>query len=199
MKENFKNICGVIAIISTILIINYWAISFSSQPVSYPADFYGTSEEVPLEEFLSYAKENNFSIYLPTKFPKGFIITAIYLKREPFIAIVVYSNEENKDYKTSGFTIEISHINPKYIPTLLELQALDESSQYIYAKEINNWTVMIHEHASIGGNPETKAKFGDYGLIAQVWIDCIEYLYCIPLLSKQDEISQIIETMVQIV
>ncbi len=113
--------------------------SISSTPSNFlkPPDIYGTSSEVSLEMMLETAKNYNLSIYLPNEVPKNLELTAIYLKESPFIAIVVYSAESNKDYKTAELTIEIAPVDLKWIPTYSELQSEAAESQDKTAMEIN--------------------------------------------------------------
>ncbi len=189
MNKNQKNI--TIAIIMTIglLIVASWSIS-SIFPgiISEPADFYGTSKEVSLDEMIEVADKNNLSIRLPSELPKNLELTAIYLKESPFIAIVVYSAKGNKDYITAELTIEIAPVDPKWIPTYNELQSEAEESKEKTAMEINTWPVIIHENADIGGGSEKRELYGDFTLLVNLWIDEIGYLYCAPTLTINDAI-----------
>jgi len=195
MEKNSKKIMLSLIVVLIILILNSWALNLSIKPVSSIVDFYGTSEEVSLKEFLNYASENNLSIYLPNKLPSNnFNMTAIYLKRGPFIAIIVYSTEGNKDYKTAEFTIEMSSVNPDRIPTFSDLQIEAEKSQDIIAMEINNWPIIIYEHA-YNGHPEFRKKYGEYTLIAYFWIEQVCYSMGAPTLNNAMDLIPIIESM----
>ena len=113
--------------------------SISSTPSNFskPLVIYGTSREVSLEMMLETAKNYNLSIYLPREVPKNLELTSIYLKESLFIAIVVYSAESNKDYKTAELTIEIAPVDLKWIPTYSEPQSEAAESQDKTAMEIN--------------------------------------------------------------
>jgi len=148
-----------------------------------PADFYGTSREVSLEEMVEVAKRFDLSINLPNYLPNNLELTAIYLRDSSFLAIVVYSAEGNKDYKTAELGIQISPSLPEIIPTYAELVSEAEASEYKTALEINNWPVLINERADWGGNEESREKYGDYTLLVRVWIDGMEYNIGAPTLN----------------
>lgn len=120
--------------------------------------------------------------------PKNPELTAIYLKESPFIAIVVYSADGIKDYKSAELTIEIAPVDPKWIPTYSELQSEAAESQDKTAMEINTWPVMIHENADVGGNSEKREKYGDYTLLVNIWIEEINYLLNAPTLNINDAV-----------
>ena len=190
MNKNQKNMITALIMTLGVLIIASWFINSTSPGmVSEPANFYGTSKEVSLDEMKEVADKSNFSLFLPFNLPKNLVLTAIYLKESPFIAIVVYSANNNKDYITAEFTIEIAPVNPKWIPTFDELQSEAEQSPDKTALKINTWSVMIYENADIGGNSEKRELYGDFTLLVNLWIDDIGYLYCAPTLTVNDAIS----------
>jgi len=123
-----------------------------------PLDFYGTSKEVNINEFTNYTKKNEIVVYLPSDLPNKFEMTAIYLKESPFIAIVVYSAESNKDYKTAELTIQISPTAS--IPTFNELSSNINNPEFEKVFEINGWPVLVNERASSGGEISFIAKCG---------------------------------------
>lgn len=166
------------------------SIPISSEPTtkSEPPDFYGTSKEVTFEEMIEVANKYELSIYLPTDLPKNLQLVTIYLKESPFIAIIVYSAEGNRDYKTAELTLEIAPVDPKWIPTFSELQSEAEKSEDITAREINTWPVKIHENADIGRNSESRDKYGDYTLLIYTWIEDMNYVYFAPTLNFEETI-----------
>jgi hypothetical protein len=177
-----------------LVIILSVATSVKPSIISKPPDFYGTSKEVTLEEMTGVANENDISIYLPESLPKDLKLTAVYLKESPFIAILVYSAEGNKDYKSAELTLEIAPVGPKWIPIFNELQSEAEKSPDKTAIQINNWPVLIHENADAGGNTEQIEKYGQYTLLINIWIENIGYSYNASTLTTQNAISMI-ETM----
>lgn len=160
-----------------------------------PADFYGCSKEVSLNELIEVANKSNFSLYLPCELPNSLELITTYLKETPFIAIVVYSAEGNKDYKTAELAIEIAP--SPCSPTYEELVAQTENSEYETALMINGWPVLVNEHASAGGNEEFRQKYGAYSLLVMTWIDGMQYLISCPTLSPEEAI-QLIENMILI-
>lgn len=158
-----------------------------------PPDFYAVSKEVSLTEMLTVADNNNISLYLPSELPKNLNLTAIYLKEGNFIAIVVYSAEGNKDYKTAEFGIEIAHIGIEQSPTFEELQSRAKKSENETALEINGWPILVLEKASCS-YPERREKYGDYQRTVRVYIEGIRYSFGAPTLTT-DEMIQIIQNM----
>lgn len=55
--------------------------------------------------------------------------------------------------------------------------------------------MIIYENADIGGSDEKRAKFGDYTLLVNLWIDNIGYTFSAPTL-KIDEAVSIVESIV---
>lgn len=152
--------------------------------ISSPSDFYGTSKEVNINEFTTYLEKNNITVYLPSDLPHHFEMTAIYLKESPFIAIIVYSAESNKDYKTAELTIQIS---PSIsIPTLNELSSNIQNPEFEKVFEINGWPVLINERASSGGEISFIAKYGEYTYLTMVWIEENQYLINSPTLITEE-------------
>ncbi len=195
MDTKQKNL--MIALIMTLGFCIVASLSINSSTLrinAEPPDFYQTSKEVSLEEMIEIANKNDLLIYLPSELPGNLKITAIFLKESPFIAIVVFSAESNKDYITAELTIEIAPVNPKWVPSYNELQSEAEMNQDKTALEINTWPVMIHENADIGGHFERRAKFGDYTLLVNLWIYNIGYIFCAPTL-KFNEAVVTIESM----
>lgn len=156
---------------------------------SIPADFYGTSKEVSLNEMIEFAIIYNISIYLPFTLPSNLSLTAIYLKESPFIAIVVYSAEDNKDYKTAELTIQLASIHSGFIPTYDQLISQVEDSEFESALEINGWPVKVNEKANSGGDPEFREKYGDYTLLVWVWIEEVGYTINAPTLETEDVVQ----------
>jgi len=159
---------------------------------SEPADFYGTSKEVSLEEMANVANKFNLSIYLPSELPDNFELTTIYLKDGPFIAIVVYSAEGNKDYKTAELGIQITPSDSP--PTYNELVSIANESEYKMALEINDWPVLIDERKFITTNEDFKKKYGDYTLLMKFWIEGMRYNIGAPTLNVATAI-QLVENM----
>jgi len=157
-----------------------------------PPDFYGTSEEVNINEFTNYTKKSEIVVYLPSDLPNKFEMTAIYLKESPFIVIVVYSAESNKDYKTAELTIQISPATSS--PTYNELSSNINNPEYEKAFEINGWPVLVNERASSGGDSSFIAKYGEFTLLTMIWIEGNTYIINSPTLIT-DEITVLAENM----
>jgi hypothetical protein len=177
----------VIASLTTVSIM----MTITHPIISEPADFYGTSKKVSLEEMVTVANQNNISIYLPNTLPHTLELTAIYLKESPFVAIMVYSSEVNKDYKTAELTLQIASVDPNLIPTYAELQSEAEKSPDENALQINNWPILIQENAYAGGNRERIEKYGEYTMLINIWIEEVWYLYNAPTLTLQDAVEMI--------
>ena len=117
------------------------------------------------------ANESNLSLYLPSELPNNLKLTAIYLRDDSFLAIVVYSAEGNKDYKIAELGIQISLSSPEFTPTYDDLISEAESSEYVTALEINNWPVLVDERSNWGSNEEAREKYGEFFIHVRVWID----------------------------
>jgi len=167
----------------------------SLNSISTPPDFYGTSKEVDADEFKDYLNTNNFSVYLPFLLPKNFEMTSIYLKENPFIAIVVYSAENNKDYKTAELTIQITVANS--IPIYNELLSNVENPEYEKVYEINGWPIFVYERASSGSESSFIAKYGEFTTLTLVWIEKNQYSINSPTLNT-DEVLILTENMILI-
>ena len=196
MRKNAKSFLISSASLLTILIFaSTFLITLNTNNInttSIPPDFYGTSKEVNINEFTNYLKKNEIAVYLPSDLPKKFEMTAIYLKESPFIAIVVYSAESNKDYKTAELGIQISRA--KSIPTYNELSSNIINAEFEKAFEINGWPVLVYERASSGGESSFIAKHGEYTLLTMVWIEENQYLIVSPTLTTA-EVKVLVENM----
>jgi len=163
-----------------------------------PAPFYGISRSVTLDELVRVAKEAGLRVYLPSWLPKGLRLTAIYLKDKPFIAILVYSAEGNKDYRTAELTIQVV-IRTRFIPTFEQLKREVEMSRVDdEALIINGWLVRLIKDASTGGDPLTRAKWGERALLVYIWIKgdnyALRYTIFAPILTSE-EVKQMIRSM----
>ena len=158
-------------------------------------DFYGTSKEVSMSELVQVAdKLDVMPLYLPSELLPGYKMTAIYLKDGPFIAMVVYSAEGNKDYKTAELVIEIAPTEMEMVPTYEQLRSWAEVSVNKKALEINGWPVRANERASTGGDEEHRAKYGEYQLLVEVWIKGINYTIS-PMTLTLDKTIQLVRSM----
>ncbi|MFX0197270.1 MAG: hypothetical protein ACFFCW_14185 [Candidatus Hodarchaeota archaeon] len=165
-----------------------------------PQDFYAVSREASLSELIQMADKNSsVTLYLPSALPPGFQLTAIYLSEGAdgyFIAMVVYSATGNKDYKTAELVIQIapSLLSPTY--EQLQTWVKDPKAKEIGARalEINGWPVRVDERASTGGDEEHVAKYGEYQLLVEVWIEGINYTIS-PMTLTPDEAIQLVRSM----
>jgi len=190
-KSKFFMIAMTMAILLSMLAS--WTLNMEKNRIYHePPDFYGTSKEVNINEFTNYTKKNEIAVYLPSDIPNKFEITAIYLKESPFIAIVVYSAESNKDYKTAELGIEISRA--KSIPTYNELSSNIKNPEFEKAFEINGWPVLVYERASSGGESSFIAKYGEYTLLTMIWIEGNQYFINSPTLTTA-EVKVLVENM----
>lgn len=188
MRTKSKSFLWAFAILSAVVVLAI-SLLIATKPnkIVGPADFYGTCREVSLEEMVDAADRFNYSIYMPSMVPNNLQLTAIYLKDGPFIAIVVYSAEGNKDYKTAELTIQItSESSP---PTYNELISRVEGSKYETAQEINGWPVLINERAYVGGDIETKNKYGDYLPLIRAWIEGMRYTISIRTMTTAEAVE----------
>lgn len=186
MRKAVKSSIVILAILSSFILIAI-TVTFTSLPHSSGGpDFYATSSEVSLNETITVANKYNLSVYLPSELPNNLERTAIYLRNVSFIAIVVYSAEDNKDYKTAELVIQI---NPSSSPpTYSDLVALANTNPYRIAVEINSWSVIVNEKASTGGNIETRNKWGAYFLLVTAYIDGMRYMITCPTISTSEAI-----------
>ncbi len=194
MKSRTKSyIIVVLGVVITLFILSSWFISMNTFEGSHGGpDFYTISKEASLNEMIDIADDYNLSIYLPSEMPKNLKLTAIYLRNWSFLAIVVYSAEGNKDYKTAEFGIQI--VPERFSPTFDELRTEAEESKYKIALEINGWPAIINEKAYAGGNVETREKWGDWLSLANVWIGGVRYDFVAPTLNT-DDLIKVMECM----
>ena len=184
MRKRDRSFIMALTILIALFTLASWGINTTNlQVIHEPADFYGTSREVSLNEMIDIATKSGISIYLPSELPNNLELTAIYLRDNSFLAIVVYSAEGNKDYKTAELGIQISPSLPEFTPTYEELVSEVETSEYKTALEINNWPVLVNERADWGGNRESREKYGDFTLLVRVWIGWMEYNIGAPTLN----------------
>ncbi len=174
MKRNHKSFLRACVFLIVLLVLATSLLNTTNPNLGEPVDFYGTSREVSLNEMEKVADQFNLSIFMPSDLPNNLELTSIYLKDSPFIVIAVYSAEGNKDYKTAELTIQITPSTSP--PTYNELMSQVENSESETALEINNWPVLVNERAYVGGDIETKEKYGDYILLTTVWIDEMRYM-----------------------
>jgi hypothetical protein len=167
----------------------------SKNLISTPPDFYATSKEVDIDEFKIFLKESNISVYLPTSIPNKLSLTAIYLEERSFIAIVVYSAEKNRDYKTAELTVQISIA--QYKPDYDELISKIQNPETETALKINNWPLLVNEKASSGGDSSFIAKYGDYTVFTMLWIQNNQYYINSPTFTFSDVVS-LVENMQQL-
>lgn len=194
MRRNHKSFISNLMILLGIFIFISIILNSSSNinQVSTPPDFYATSEEVSIDDFIKYMDSNDKAIFLPVTLPNQFEMTAIYLKKNPFIAIVVYSAESNKDYKSAELTIQISPASS--IPTYEDLNSNIQNPDTEKAYEINGWPVLVNEKAYSGGESSFKAKYGDYTVLTSVWIEEHQYLINSPTLEL-NEVTSLVTSM----
>lgn len=189
------------AALATVIVLlafsSVWFHHTTDSVTSGPMDFYHFSRDVSLSELVQVAdKWDVMPLYLPSALPPGFQLTAIYLMEGPFVVIVIYSAEGNKDFKTAELGIEI--VPAGMVPTYEQLQTWAErpeaKASMPQALVINSWPVMIHERASTGGHEERRAKYGDYSLVVTTWIEGNEYLIGAPTLTP-DRVIQLVRSM----
>ncbi|TFG23954.1 MAG: hypothetical protein EU533_02630 [Promethearchaeota archaeon] len=159
---------------------------------SSPPDFYATSQEVDLNEFSDFLEENEYTVYLPKSWPNDYKLTAIYLKKDPFIAIVVYSAELNKDYKTAELTYQISIVTSTPTHEELSQDIQDPSIETVY--EINGWPMLLNEEASSGGESSFVDKYGEFTVLTMLWIESCQYMINSPNLTPEEVIT-LVENM----
>ncbi len=191
MRRAVKSIIVALVTLSSFILIMFSTLGpqlvISSGGV--PADFYGTSRDISLNETIIVAKQYNLSIYLPSELPNNFECTAIYLKDGPFIAIVVYSAEGNIDYKTAELVIQITPMSspPKYN----ELESIAAGMFFTTAVEINSWPVLVNEKAFTGGEMETRKKWGNFFLLLTAYIEGMRYMITCPTLTTNEALLMV--------
>ncbi len=194
MRKKEKSFFEALLILIPLLLLVLTVFNTVEPRLEYgePLDFYGTSREVSLTEMVEVASKFNMSVYLPSELPNNLKHTTIYLKDSPFVAIIVFSAESNKDYKTAELTIQISPSSSP--PTYNQLISQAENNEYETVLEIKGNPVLINEKAYSGGEEKFKEKYGDYILLVLAWIDGMRYTICCPTLMT-DEAIQLVEDM----
>jgi len=171
--------------------LEYYVEPFHSEPV----DFYAAGgRKVSLNELIKFVGEAGETIYLPSKLSRGLKLTAVYFKDGPFIAIVVYSAEGDKDYKTAELTIEIT---PSGLPPS-SLEELKSISGDDYVLEINGWLVRIKKDAYVFEREFIKKYRTNRAPSAEAWIKGSNYTFNYwmrsPILTVE-ELIQLIRDM----
>ncbi len=193
MRKNTKSFTiSLVSLLTLLIFASTFLNSLNNNTISSPADFYGTSKEVDINEFTTYLNKNDITVYLPSDLLDKFEMTAIYLKEKPFIAIVVYSADSNKDYKTAELTIQISPATS--IPTYNELSSNIKNPEFEKAFEINSWPVLVNERASSGGDSSFIAKYGEFTVLTMIWIEENQYFINSPTLITA-EVKILVENM----
>lgn len=192
MRQRKKSFIAALCILLTFIVISFTVFNTSAPELGNPGDFYETSREVTLNELKNIAEKYYTSVYIPYDLPNKLELTTIYLKDNPFLGILTYSSEGNKDFKTAELTIQISPSGDQ--PSLIELESIAKNSSDITVLEVNDWSVLVNEKAYAGGDEETREKFGDYILLIFVWIDGMRYMVRCPTLTK-NSVLQMVESM----
>lgn len=182
------------------LYVGYMTVSYLNRNqgfVAKPAEPPFTKKEVSLDDLLKLANEKNLSIHLPTSLPNNYSRSAIYLREEGFLAIVLYSAEGDKDYITAELGIQLTY--EKDPPTIEELSSkesrgreLDENESVV---EINGWPVFLDTKAYGDPSEKFREKYGTYIVLAYVWIDKIKYTISSPTINGGQTID-LIKSMV---
>ena len=186
MRKNEKSFIKGLTIVILLLVLASSLVNLDKPIPGQIADVFEFSDEDSLNEMISAAEKFNKSIFLPFELPNKLEYTALYLKESPFIAILVYSAEGNKDYKTAELTIEISISTSP--PTYNDLFSKSLDSEYETALLINDWPVLVNERASTGSYVETKEKYGDHFLLVITYIGGMRYLIGCRTLTKSESI-----------
>ncbi|TXT59443.1 MAG: hypothetical protein BAJALOKI2v1_210044 [Promethearchaeota archaeon] len=191
-KINKKKLYIVAAFFCVVLSYSLYAIIVNlgklnaGEVIMTPAEPPFTKEEVSLDKLINTAKKNNVSIYLPTELPNNYELSAIYLREDNFIAILVYSAEEIKDFKTAELVIEIKPTSDTPTTEELESQGLNEHEQVL---EINGWPVYINSKAFGDSSERTREKYGLYTILADIWIGNSLHSINAPALETDDVIK----------
>jgi hypothetical protein len=182
MRKQTKSFTEALLILIALMVVSFSLLNENNPKVGQPADFYGISKEVTLNEVIIVANDHNKSIYLPSELPKSLELTTMYLRESPFVVIFVFSAEDNKDYKTAELTFEIS---PSELPpTYNELVSQTENKEFETALKINNWPILINEKAYADSE-----KYGEYILLVLAWIDDMRYIISCPILTSGDAVK----------
>ena len=190
MRRRDKSFIKTLVFLIALFTLALGFLNTSDPEISHtPVDFYGTSREVSLKELVEVANKFNLSIYLPSELPNDLELTAIYLRDNSFLAIVVYSADGNKDYKTAELGIQITPSSPEFTPTYDGLRSEAGISEFKMALEINSWPVLVNEKTDWGGNKASKEKYGDYTLTVKVPIDQVRYNIGAPTLNVDTTVN----------
>lgn len=191
-KIDKKKLSIVTAFLCFVLLYSLYAIIVNlgklnaGEVIMTPAEPPFTKEEVSLEKLINNAKKNNVSIYLPTELPNNYELSAIYLREDNFIAILVYSAEGIKDFKTAELVIEIKPTSDTPTTEELASQGLNEHEQVL---EINGWPVYINSKAFGDSSERTREKYGLYTILADIWIVNSMHSINAPALGTDDVIK----------
>ena len=154
-------------------------------------DFTRIAEEVSLQELIEYMAEHGATLYLPTQLPDGLEITAVYLKRGPFVAVIVWDSHGNKDPATAELVMQVSPGEPPSLERLKELYYRKNE----YVLEINGWPVAIKMDVPVM-NLRSREKRGETAPVIYVWIDGIRYsIGGDPKLLTLGQIEELVQSM----
>ena len=80
MKKNHKSFLRACVFLVALLVLASSLLNTTEPELGEPADFYGTSKEVSLNEMVDVADQSNLLIYMPLELPNNLEFTIIYLK-----------------------------------------------------------------------------------------------------------------------
>ncbi len=141
------------------------------------------AKEVSLDEFINTMKSHGIEVVLPTRLPKNLVISTIYYKCCPLVAMVVYSARGEKDYRYAELVIEIA---PNPFPLSEEhLQQLNNTAVDEYVIKVGKGYARIIPKAPFG-DEERNRLFGPQPM-AIYWDGGLEYIIgVLPPLSLED-------------
>jgi len=198
MKMKAKLIPFIVALLTVALIASFTlpnCVLTKESPREPPYyreyDFTRIAEEVSLQELIEYMAEHGATLYLPTQLPDGLEITAVYLKRGPFVAVIVWDSHGNKDPATAELVMEVA---PGETPSLEKLKEV-YCRENEYVLEINGWPVAIKMDAPVM-RLRTREKWGETVPFITVWIDGIRYsITGDPNLLTLEQIEELVQSM----
>jgi hypothetical protein len=118
-RRTINHVVKVLAITAVVFIVYAWNTHNSNKVYGImPIYNENSAKNTPLNEFVGFMEKNDFSLYLPSVLPNDLKLTFIYLQESPFIGMVVYSAEGDKDYRTAELVFEIAPA--QLVPTLDE-------------------------------------------------------------------------------
>lgn len=174
----------IIAFAFPFFMAHYEDTKFSVPPL-YEA-FMSQAREVSLAELTQAVNAHNASLIVPTWLPDQMVLTAVYMKCCPFVAIITYSDHGAKDFRDAELTVEIA---PGAQPPLEQLRQASPDK----LRQIGDRWVVVFDRAPFG-DPEMQRRFGP-SPYAYFWSGGLYYQVGVKAPRTPEDLIRIINSM----